>query len=94
MRKYSVAVMGWTLWDGYGRTPHGAAVVTYELTRRLSRYFDCDMIFETSDWERAGKIEETPEGFRRRFIPRMKQPWLLDEDLLAGYDMILSLIHI
>jgi len=80
--------MGWTLWDGCGRTPHGAAVVTYELTRRLSRYFDCDMIFETSDRERTGKIEGTPEGFRRRFIPRMKQPWLLDEEILADYDMI------
>ena len=88
MQRYSVAVMGWTLWDGRGKTPNGAAVVTYELTKRLSRYFDCDMIFETSDREKAGKIEDTPEGFRRRFILRTKEPWLLDEEFIRDYDMI------
>jgi len=86
--KRSVAVMGWTLWDGRGKTPNGAAVVTYELTKRLSRYFDCDMIFETSDREKAGKIEETPGGFRRRFILRTEEPWLLNEEFLDDYDMI------
>jgi len=80
--------MGWTLWDGRGKTPNGAAVVTYELTKRLSRYFDCDMIFETSNREKAGKIEDLPEGFRRRFIPRMRKPWLLDEEFIRDYDMI------
>jgi len=84
----SIAVMGWTLWDGRGKTPNGAAVVTYELAKRLSRYFNCDMIFETSDLGKAGKIEETPEGFRRRFILRAKEPWLLDEEFLGDYDMI------
>ena len=88
MKKHSIAVMGWTLWDGRGKTPNGAAVVTYELTRRLTKYFSCDMIFETSDREKAGKIEETPDGFRRRFIPRMRKPWILDEKILEDYDMI------
>ena len=88
MRKRSIAVMGWTLWDGRGKTPNGAAVVTYELTKRLSKYFDCDMIFETSDREKAGKIEDTSEGFRRRFILRKGKPWLLDEEFLRDYDMI------
>jgi len=80
--------MGWTLWDGRGKTPNGAAVVTYELTKRLSRYFDCDMIFETSDREKAGKIEDSPEGFRKRFILRLREPWLLDEEFIREYDMI------
>jgi glycosyltransferase involved in cell wall biosynthesis len=80
--------MGWTLWDGLGRTPHGAAVVTYELTRRLTRYFDCDMIFWTSDKEKAGRTEDTPGGFRRRFVHRRGEPWLLDEDLIREYDLI------
>ncbi|RLG93790.1 hypothetical protein DRO37_07350 [Candidatus Bathyarchaeota archaeon] len=84
----SIAIMGWTLWDGRGRVPNGAAIVTYELTRRLSRYFDCEMIFETSDHEKAWKTKDLPEGFRVRFIPRMKVPWHLSEDLLREYDMI------
>ena len=88
MSKHSIAVMGWTLWDGRGKTPNGAAVVTYELTKRLSEYFNCDMIFETSDREKAGKIEDTTEGFRKRFILRTKKPWLLDEKFLKDYDMI------
>ncbi|HIE18691.1 TPA: glycosyltransferase family 1 protein, partial [Candidatus Bathyarchaeota archaeon] len=88
MRKCSIAVMGWTLWDGRDKTPNGAAVVTYELTKRLSKYFDCDMIFETSDREKAGKVEETSEGFQKRFIHRMREPWLLDEEFLRDYDMI------
>ena len=88
MRKGSIAVTGWTLWDGRGKTPNGAAVVTYELIKRLSKYFDCDMIFETSDRRKAGKIEDTAEGFRKRFIPRRKKPWLLDEKFLGDYDMI------
>jgi len=80
--------MGWTLWDGRGKTPNGAAVVTYELTKRLSKYFDCDMIFETSDREKAEKIEDMPEGFRKRFIPRSREPQLLNEEFLSNYDMI------
>jgi len=88
LRKGSIAVTGWTLWDGRGKTPNGAAVVTYELIKRLSKYFDCDMIFETSDRRKAGKIEDTAEGFRKRFIPRRKKPWLLDEKFLGDYDMI------
>ena len=88
MRRRSVAVMGWTLWDGRGKTPNGAAVVTYEITRRLSRYFDCDMIFETADRGKAGKTEETSAGFRRRFILKTREPWLLDEKFLRDYDMI------
>ena len=88
MQKRSIAVMGWTLWDGRGRTPHGAAVVTYELTKRLSEYFDCDMIFETSDREKVGKIEETAEGFRKRFILRREEPRLIDDEFLRDYDII------
>ena len=88
MGRRSIAVMGWTLWDGHGRTPNGAAVVTYELTRRLSRYFDCDMIFETSDREKAGKIEDLPDGFRKRFILRTKEPPLINERFIRDYDMI------
>ena len=72
LRKHSLAAMGWTLWDGSGETPTGGAVATFELTRRLSQYFDCDMIFETSDRGRAGMIEDTGKGFRRRFVPRPK----------------------
>jgi len=88
LRKRSIAVMGWTLWDGRGRTPNGAAVVTYELTKRLSGYFDCDMIFETSDREKAGRIEETTEGFRKRFVLRREEPRLVDDEFLRDYDMI------
>jgi len=88
LMKHSVAVMGWTLWDGVGRTPTGGAVVTYELTRRLSRYFDCDMVFETSNRSKAGKIEDTPAGFRKRFILRPKGLWRLDKDFLDDYDLI------
>ena len=88
LTKHSVAVMGWTLWDGCGKTPSGAAMVTYELTKRLSQYFDCDMIFETSDRSKAGSIEQTGEGFRRRFILRSKGLWHLDEEFLGDYDLI------
>jgi len=88
LRKRAIAVMGWTLWDGRGKTPNGAAVATYEITKRLSRFFNCDMVFETSDRGKAGKIEETAGGFRKRFILRRKEPWLLDEKFLDDYDMI------
>ncbi|MCW4020967.1 MAG: glycosyltransferase family 4 protein [Candidatus Bathyarchaeota archaeon] len=88
MRKHSIAVMGWTLWNGRGRTPSGGAAVTYELTRRLSRYFDCDMVFETSERSKAGKTENTDEGFRRRFVPRPRGLWRLDEGFLRDYDLI------
>jgi len=84
----SIAVAGWTLWDGRGRTPNGAAVVTYELTKRLARYFDCDMIFETSDREKDGRIEELPEGFRKRFILKGKVASPINEKLIHDYDMI------
>jgi len=88
MSKFSIAVMGWTLWDGKGKVPTGGAVVTFELTKRLSRYFNCDMIFETSDRSKAGKIEETCAGFRRRFILRSKGLWRLDDNFLRDYDLI------
>ncbi|MBS7633311.1 glycosyltransferase family 4 protein [Candidatus Bathyarchaeota archaeon] len=90
MRKDFVAVMGWTLWDGRGKTPTGGAAVTFELTRRLSKYFDCDMVFETSNHSKVGTIEETTAGFRRRFVLRPKGLWRLEEDFLRDY----SLIHI
>jgi len=80
--------MGWTLWDGVGKTPNGAAAVTYEVTRRLSRHFDCDMVFETSDPEKAGRIENTEDGFRRRFTLRPKGFWSLSEDFLNDYELV------
>jgi len=80
--------MGWTLWDGVGKTPSGAAAVTYEVTRRLSRNFDCDMVFETSDPDKAGIIEDTDVGFRRRFTPRPKGFSSLSEDFLRDYELI------
>jgi len=87
-RKRSVAVMGWTLWDGVGKTPSGAAAVTYEVTKRLSKHFDCDMVLETSDPEKAEKIEDTEAGFRRRFTLRPKGFWNLSEDFLEDYELI------
>lgn len=88
LTKRSVAIMGWTLWDGSGKTPTGGAVATYELTKRLSRCFDCDMVFETSDRNKAGSIEDTGKGFRKRFVPRPKGLWRLNEGFLSDYDMI------
>jgi len=80
--------MGWGLWDGKGRTPTGGAVVTYEITRRLSRFFNCDMIFETSNRDKIGKIEDIDAGFRRRFVIRPDGLWHLEEDFLKDYDLI------
>ena len=88
LTKHSVAIMGWTLWDGSGRTPTGGAVATYELTRRLSRYLDCEMVFETSDRSKAGSVEDTGKGFGKRFVPRPKGLWRLKEGFLADYDLI------
>ncbi len=88
MRKPTIAVMGWTLWDGKGRTPSGGAATTYELTKRLSKHFDCDMIFETSDRTKAERTETTEDGFRKRFILRPKGSWRLSQDFLDDYDLI------
>jgi len=84
----SIAVMGWTLWDGRGTAPTGGSVVTYELTRRLSRHFDCEMVFETSDEEKVGRTVETDGGFAKRYVPRARGPWRLGEDFLRRYDLI------
>jgi len=88
LSKNSIAVMGWTLWNGKGKTTTGGAVVTFELTKRLSRYFDCDMIFETSNHNKVDKIEETDAGFRKRFVFRPKGLWRLDDDFLLDYNLI------
>ena len=73
---------------GEGRVPTGGVVVTFELTKRLSRYFNCDMIFETNGRSKARKIEKTTVGFRRRFILCPRGLWRLDEDFLRDYDLI------
>jgi glycosyltransferase involved in cell wall biosynthesis len=88
MTKHSVAIMGRTLWDGHGKTGTGAAVVTYELTKRLSRYFNCEMIFETNDKAKTKKILETEEGFTKKFILRPDNLWRLNEDFLKKYELI------
>ena len=88
LTKHSVATMGWTLWDGRGKTPTGGALATYELSRRLSRYFDCDMVFVTGDCSKAGSAEDTGKGFRRRFVLRPSGLWRLDQDFLSDYDLI------
>ncbi len=85
---YSIAVMGWTLWDGHGRIPHGGSVVTYELTKRLSKFFDCEMIFETCDEDRVGEAVETEDGFVKRYIRRPDGLWRLDDEFLERYDLI------
>lgn len=88
MKRYSVAVVGWTLWDGIGTTPTGAAVVSYELTQRLSHFFNCDMIFITSDRKKIGKIKKTQAGFTKRYILRKKAFRHFDNNFLKDYDLI------
>jgi len=87
MGKYSIAVVG-QVWDGRGKVPHGGALVTFELTRRLSKYFDCEMVFETSDKNRIGEVMVTDAGFTKRFIPRPNGLWRLDRNFIQSYDLI------
>lgn len=86
--RYSVAVMGRMLWDGRGKTGRGGSAVTYELTSRLAKYFDCEMIFETSDKEKVGKTVTVGAGFTKRFIQRTRRPWHLDNEFVRNFDLI------
>jgi glycosyltransferase involved in cell wall biosynthesis len=80
--------MGQMLWDGYGKTTTGASVVSFELTKHLCRFYECDMIFETSDRRKIGEIKETSSGFRTRYISRPDGIWKFDESFLRNYDLI------
>jgi glycosyltransferase involved in cell wall biosynthesis len=80
--------MGETLWDGAGRKNVGGFIVPYEVTRQLSKYFECDMIFETDEKENLGKLIDTGRGFKKGYLPKQEGAWRLDEDYLKRYDLI------
>lgn len=85
--KYRIAIMG-QVWDGEGQTGVGGFIAPYVVTRHLSEYFDCDMIFETDEKEEIGKMVDTGRGFMKGYIPRQERLWRLDEEFLEKYDLI------